>query len=71
MTPSPHRGGFVYRGEIALGVGVDSTTFTLNKKTPRVKERSFTSLARLSPEYEEYEDCDNCLGSTELELPRA
>jgi len=40
MTSNPHREGrfiyrgFVYRGVIALGVGVDSTTFTLNKRYP-------------------------------------
>ena len=32
--PAQKGGGFVYRGEIALGVGVDSTTFTLNKRHP-------------------------------------
>ena len=51
-TEPTQRGGFIYRGEIAQGVWRCFYNLYTQQKTPRVTDRSFTSLARLFPEHE-------------------
>ena len=53
MTPNPQRGGGLFtEGRSRRETGADSSDLYTQQKTPRVTERSFTSLARLFPEYE-------------------